>query len=84
MRQHGNIYIDLIWLDEKGAKQSNGGYLTEKFRLVSRERNAGYTLPRSRKSNGVKNNIDNRPPFCNKNALPVHIPSPVLRKKNNP
>lgn len=41
MRQHGNIYIDLIWLDEKGAKQSSGGYLAEKFRLVSRGDDTG-------------------------------------------
>lgn len=39
--QHNVIYIDVIWIDAKAKTQGNGGYLADKFRLVSREEQAG-------------------------------------------
>lgn len=39
--QHNVTYIDLIWIDAKAKTQGSGGYLADKFRLVSRQDQAG-------------------------------------------
>jgi len=36
MRQQGNIYIDVIWIDNMANMQSDGGYSAGKFKLLSR------------------------------------------------
>ncbi|MBP7582798.1 MAG: hypothetical protein KBA61_02110 [Spirochaetes bacterium] len=35
--QHNVTYIDVIWIDAKAKTQGTGGYLADKFRLVSRQ-----------------------------------------------
>ncbi len=35
--QHNVTYIDVIWIDAKSKTQGSGGYLADKFRLVSRQ-----------------------------------------------